>query len=275
MKDKVVLITGGNSGIGKVTAKDLAKRGATVFLACRDSPKTQAALAEINSTATVPVENLAVELASLSSVRKLIGQCQSKFDQLDVLINNAGVFPMKQQLTEDGFEMQFGVNHLAHFLLTQGLLENLKKCDQARVITVSSTLHKKGVIDFDSFKGEKPYNSQIAYGQSKLANLLFSVELAKRLEGTGVTSNALHPGAVRTDIVRELPWIVRQVIYLMFIGVEKGAQTNIQLATDEALSAVTGKYFDQTKLAECSPQADDTELRERLWAESERLVLQS
>jgi NAD(P)-dependent dehydrogenase (short-subunit alcohol dehydrogenase family) len=272
LKDKVVLITGGNSGIGKVTAMDLAKRGAKVFLACRDSEKTKIALAEINSVAAVPVENLPVELASLASVRTLIGQCQSKFDQLDVLINNAGVFPMKQQLTEDGFEMQFGVNHLSHFLLTQGLLENLKKCDNARVITVSSKLHKKGAIDFDSFKGEKPYNSQIAYGQSKLANVLFAIELAKRLEGTGVTSNALHPGAVRTDIVRDLPWIVRKVIHLMFIDVVKGAQTNIQLASDESLTSVTGKYFDQTKLDECSPLADDIELRERLWAESERLV---
>ncbi|MFT4799910.1 MAG: NAD(P)-dependent dehydrogenase (short-subunit alcohol dehydrogenase family) [Candidatus Azotimanducaceae bacterium] len=272
MKDKIVLITGGNSGIGKVTATDLAKRGAKVFIACRDSAKTQAALVEINAVAAVPVENLPVELGSLTSVRKLIDLCQSKFDQLDVLINNAGVFPMKKQLTEDGFEMQFGVNHLSHFLLTQGLLENLKKCDHARVITVSSKLHKSGVIDFDSFKGEKSYNSQTAYGQSKLANVLFAVELAKRLKGTGVTSNALHPGAVRTDIVRDLPWIVRKVIYLMFIGVEKGAQTNIKLATDESLTSVTGKYFDQTKLDECSPLADDTELRERLWTESERLV---
>jgi len=272
MKDKVVLITGGNSGIGKVTAMDLAKRGAKVFIACRDSEKTEAALAEINSAASIQVENLPVELASLASVRKLIDQCQSKFDQLDVLLNNAGVFPMKQQLTDDGFEMQFGVNHLSHFLLTQGLLENLKKCDNARVITVSSKLHKKGVIDFDSFKGEKLYNSQVAYGQSKLANVLFAVELAKRLGGTGVTSNALHPGAVRTDIVRDLPWIVRKLIYLMFIDVEKGAQTNIQLASDESLKSVTGKYFDQTQLDECSPLADDIELRERLWAESERLV---
>ncbi len=272
MKDKTVLITGGNSGIGKVTARELAKQGARVLLACRESEKTAAALEELNFVASIPVENLPVNLSSLASVRELIGQCSNKFDQLDVLINNAGTFPIKKQMTEDGFEMQFGVNHLAHFQLTQGLLDQLKQAPSARVVTVSSKLHKNGKIDFDSYKGEKDYNSQVAYGQSKLCNVLFAVELAKRLEGTSVTSNVLHPGAVRTDIVRDLPWIVRMVIYLMFISVEKGALTNIKLASDESLTGVTGRYFDQCEETSYSPQADDKDLRRKLWQVSEELI---
>ncbi len=272
MEGKTVLITGGNSGIGKVTARELAKQGAKVFLACRESDKTAAALEELNGVAKTPVENLGVNLSSLASVRELITACQNKFDSLDVLINNAGTFPVKKQMTEDGFEMQFGVNHLSHFLLTQGLLEQLKQSNAGRVVTVSSKLHKNGKIDFESFKGEKDYNSQVAYGQSKLCNVLFAIELAKRLEGTNVTSNVLHPGAVRTDIVRDLPWIVRMVIYLMFISVEKGALTNIMLASDESLAAVTGKYFDQCEETAYSSQADDKELRRKLWQISEELV---
>lgn len=272
MEDKIVLITGGNSGIGKVTAKDLAMRGAKVILACRDSEKTSLALDEINHVGEQPAENIPVELSSLESVRNLINECHSRFDRLDVLLNNAGVFPVKRQITEDGFEMQFGVNHLSHFLLTNGLLDLLKQAPAARVITVSSKLHKNGKIDFDSFKGGTAYNSQVAYGQSKLANVLFAMELAKRLEGTSVTSNCLHPGAVRTDIVRDLPWIVRMVIYLMFISVEKGAQTNIKLATDPSLTDVSGKYYDQTELAEVSSQADDKALREKLWQVSAELA---
>lgn len=272
MEGKTVLITGGNSGIGKVTARELASQGARVLLACRDSEKTAAAIAELNAVAKIPVENLSVELSSLDSVRDLIKKCQDKTNQLDVLINNAGVFPMKRQITADGFEMQFGVNHLSHFLLTDGLLAQLKAGEGGRVVTVSSKLHKNGKIDFDSFKGEKEYNSQVAYGQSKLCNVLFAVELAKRLDGTNVTSNVLHPGAVRTDIVRDLPWIVRMVIYLMFISVEKGAKTNIQLASDESLNGVTGKYFDQTQETDYSSQADDKELRRKLWQVSEEFV---
>lgn len=270
MEGKRVLITGGNSGIGKVTAVELAKLGADVVLACRDSDKTAAALAEIRAHGSA--ENLPVDLASLESVRNLAATYLQRYDRLDVLINNAGTFPARLTLTEDGFETQFGVNHLAHFLLTNLLLDCLQASAPARVITVTSKLHKNGAIDFDSFRGGQKYNAQKAYGQSKLANVLFAVELAERLEGSGVTSNLLHPGAVRTDIMREMPRLVRSIINLFFIDVEKGAKTSIMLASDPELATVNGKYFDQGEPDEYSQVAHDKALRQRLWAESEALV---
>jgi NAD(P)-dependent dehydrogenase (short-subunit alcohol dehydrogenase family) len=270
MKDKNVLITGGNSGIGKVTAVALAKLGANVTLACRDSDKTRAALSEIGAHGSV--ENLPVNLANLASVRKLAAAYLERHDKLDVLINNAGTFPAKLTLTDDGLETQFGVNHVAHFLLTDLLLDCLKASAPSRVVTVTSKLHKNGAIDFDSFRGEQKYNSQKAYGQSKLANVLFAVELAERLEGSGVTSNLVHPGAVRTDIMREMPWLLRSLINLFFIDVEKGAATNIMLASDPALETTNGQYFDQCKRDDYGDAAKDTSLRQRLWQETEAII---
>ena len=265
MDGKRILITGGNSGIGIVTARELAKLGAEVVLACRESNKTNEALKMINADAKIPAINLEVELDSLQSVRDLSANFLNRYDRLDVLINNAGVFPPKQKMTVDGLEMQMGVNHLSHFLLTNLLLECLKVSSPSRVVTVSSKLHSGGKIDFDVFKGYQKYNSQAAYNGSKLANVLFSVELAKRLEGTGVTSNVLHPGAVSTDITRDLPWVLRKIIGMIFISPEKGALTNIMLSSDPMLEDVTGKYFDQCELTECSSQADDETLRQKLW----------
>jgi NAD(P)-dependent dehydrogenase (short-subunit alcohol dehydrogenase family) len=270
MKGKRVLITGGNSGIGKVTAIELAKLGADVVLACRDSDKTQAALEEIGTHGNVG--NIPVNLASLDSVKHLADSFLDRYDRLDVLVNNAGAFPAKLTPTEDGFETQFGVNHLAHFLLTQLLLDCLKNSAPARVVTVTSKLHKSGKIDFDSFRDPAKYNAQKAYGQSKLANVLFGLELAERLKGTAVTSNVLHPGAVRTDIMREMPWLVRSVINLFFIDVQRGAKTSVMLASDPALEGVSGKYYDQCEPDEPAAIARDEALRQRLWRESEALV---
>lgn len=267
MDGKRVLITGGNSGIGKVTAIELAKLGAEVVLACRESEKTNTALQEIGAHGEVA--NLPVDLASLASVRNLAEAFLERYDRLDVLINNAGTFPAKLTLTEDGFETQFGVNHLAHFLLTNLLLGRLKESAPSRVITVTSKLHKNGAMDFESFRGEQKYSAQKAYGQSKLANVLFAVELAERLAGTGVTSNMLHPGAVRTDIMREMPRFLRSLINLFFIDVEKGARTSIMLASDPALATTNGAYFDQCERDDYADVAKDKGLRERLWSESE------
>ncbi len=265
MKGKRVLITGGNSGIGLVAAEELAKKGAELVLACRDTDKTKAALARINGTADIEAVNLPVDLARFASVRSLAESFLQRYDRLDVLINNAGLFPIKQQITEDGFEMQIGVNHLSHFLLTNLLLDCLKASAPARIVTVTSTLHKRGSIDFETFKGFKKYKPQTAYHQSKMANSMFAVELAERLEGSGVTSNHLHPGGVTTDIVRELPWLVRKVIGFIGISPEEGAQTTIMLASDPALAEVTGQYYDQCAVAEPSPLVHDAELRARLW----------
>jgi NAD(P)-dependent dehydrogenase (short-subunit alcohol dehydrogenase family) len=250
----------------------LARQGAEVVLACRDTEKTAKALEVINEGATIPAVNLPVELANLQSIRDLAANFLDSYDRLDVLINNAGLFPPKQRWTDDGFEMQFGVNHLAPFLLTNLLLDCLKASAPSRIVTVSSTLHKKGKVDFDAIRGYEKYSGQVAYNASKLCNVLFALELAKRLEGTGVTSNVLHPGAVATDIVRDLPWVLRKIIGFMFIDPEKGAKTTIMLASDPSLADVTGKYYDQCELARYSPQADDQALRTRLWDVSAELV---
>lgn len=272
MEGKRVLITGGNSGIGIVTATALAQQGAEVVLACRDTAKTTAALKVINAGASTPAINLPVELDNLESVRKLAANFLGRYDRLDVLINNAGVFPPKQRTTVDGFEMQMGVNHLSHFLLTNLLLDCLKASSPARVVTVSSKLHKAGEIDFEVFKGYEKYNSQSAYNSSKLANVLFGIELARQLEGTGVTSNVLHPGAVSTDIIRDLPWLLRKIIGMIFISPEKGALTNIMLASDPALVETNGKYYDQCELTDFSSQADDRVLCKKLWDVSAELT---
>lgn len=272
MEGKRVLITGGNSGIGVVTAVELAKAGMEVVLACRASEKTDAALARINAVAKIPAVNLPVELGNLDSVRSLAATFLAKYDRLDVLLNNAGVFPPKARTTDDGFEMQFGVNHLSHFLLTNLLLDCLKASAPSRVVTVSSELHKKGEVNLEAVRGYDKYNSQTAYNGSKLCNVVFAIELARRLEGTGVTSTVLHPGAVSTDIVRDLPWLLRKIIGLMFIAPEKGALTNIMLASDPKLEGVTGKYYNQCEPTEYAPAADDEALGKQLWDLSAQLT---
>ena len=272
MEGKRVLITGGNSGIGLITARELASMGAEIVLACRDSAKTEEALKTIGGVASIQPTNLPVELANLSSVRSLGASFLDRYDRLDVLINNAGIFPSKQQMTDDGFEMQMGVNHLSHFLLTHLLLDCLKSSSPARIISVSSTLHKKSEMDIDTFRGFKKYNASAAYNQSKLGNVMFALELAKRLEGTKVTSNVLHPGAVKTDIVRDLPWIVRFIIGMVFISPEKGAETSIKLASDPLLETKNGKYYDQGEEATYSRLADDEALRAEFWQASSSAV---
>lgn len=272
LSGKRILITGGNSGIGVVAARELAGMGAEIVLACRDSEKTVEALKVIGEGAAVAPVNLPVDLASLQSVRDLAAAFLDRYDRLDVLINNAGLFPPKQRMTEDGFEMQMGVNHLSHFLLTHLLLDCIKVSAPARIVSVSSMLHKKSEMDLSTFRGFEKYNSSAAYNQSKLGNVLFAVELAKRLEGTGVTSNVLHPGAVATDIIRDLPWLIRKIIGFMFISPEKGAETTIMLASDPALETVTGKYYNQCELDDYSPLADDAALREAFWQASAEAV---
>jgi retinol dehydrogenase 12 len=202
---KVVIITGANSGIGKETAIDLARRGGKVYIACRDTKRGEDALSDIkDKSGSVNVHFLQLDLASMASIHEFSKKFHELEAQLHVLINNAGVMACPKAMTKDGFEMQIGTNHMGHFLLTNLLLDLLKQTAPSRVINVSSLFHWYGRINKDDLNSEKSYWRWIAYGQSKIANILFTRELARRLEGTGVTANSLHPGAVRTELMRDV-----------------------------------------------------------------------
>jgi retinol dehydrogenase 12 len=202
---KVVVITGANSGIGKETAVDLAKRGGKIYIACRDVKRGEDALKEIKErSGSENVHFLQLDLASMASIHEFSKKYHQLESQLHVLINNAGIMAVPKAMTKDGFEMQIGTNHLGHFLLTNLLLDLLKQSSPSRVVNVSSMFHWYGRINKDDLNSEKSYWRWLAYGQSKLANILFTRELSKRLEGSGVTVNSLHPGAVKTELTRDI-----------------------------------------------------------------------
>lgn len=265
---RVCIVTGANTGVGYVTALELARRGAHTFLACRSQEKTLPAIEEIRRKAGHDkVEFLPLDLASLTSVRKCAGAFLARDLPLHVLVNNAGLSGIGGQ-TEDGFELVFGVNHLGHFLLTGLLLEKLKKSAPARIINVTSLSHRK-VKDIDwnllnrptpSFFGLHP-----TYPISKLANILFTRELARRLAGSGVTTYAVHPGVVATDIWRVVPWPIRTILKLFMLSKEEGAQTQIRCATAPELAVETGQFYSACKQRNASPLSQDNALAEKLW----------
>ncbi len=270
MKDKIVVITGGNAGIGKQTALGLARKGAEVIIVSRDKMKGQATAKEIQAhTENNKVIPMHADLSSFASVRQFAEEFKSRYDHLDVLINNAGAFFTNFEKTEDGFERQWQVNHLSGFLLTHLLLDHLKKAPQGRVINVSSKGHYKGFIYFKDVNREKKYNGLAAYAQSKLANVMFTVELAERLKDTSVTANCLHPGVVKTSIgdKNNASWVglIWKIGKLFMISEEDGAKTSIYLASSEKLNDVSGKYFDNKQVQEPNKYADDSNLREELW----------
>jgi NAD(P)-dependent dehydrogenase (short-subunit alcohol dehydrogenase family) len=277
MQNKNVLITGGNAGIGLATAIDLAKKGANVFIVSRSEEKAKEAVQKINAeSGNKNAKYFLADLSSQKSIRALAETVKKEITVLDVLINNAGgVFP-DFKLSEDGLEMTIATNHFAYFLLTNLLLDLIKKSDYARIVNVSSGSHYKGKIDFASFTENKGYFILKAYEQSKLANVLFTQELAERLAATNVTVNALHPGFVKTDIGKKgtqwyanLFWTISS--NLTAISVEDGAKTSIYLASSDTVKNVSGKYFDKCKEKTPAPLAADKALQKQLWAESERL----
>lgn len=275
MQDKIVIITGANSGIGFETAKALAEQGAQVVMACRDATRAEAALQSLKlAVPQAQAQLMSLDLSSFDSIRAFVNDFQSQFKQLDVLVNNAGLFPMSQQMTADGFEMQFGVNHLGHFLLTNLLLPELKAAGSARVVNVASMIHQIGKIDFASFKGEKPYKPLAAYGQSKLANVLFTRELAKRYTAEGISSFSLHPGGVGTNIAGR--GFVRRTLYRIFGGQmtpKRGAQTSIYLATAPGIEKYSGSYFGQSSnKKDSSKRGQDMAMAEKLWNVSTELT---
>ncbi|XP_026072500.1 retinol dehydrogenase 11 [Carassius auratus] len=277
---KTVLITGANTGIGKETAVDMAKRGARVILACRDMDRANRAADEVrrrSGNGNVIVKML--DLASLQSVRALAKDVEQTEERLDILINNAGIMMCPQWKTEDGFVMQFGVNHLGHFLLTNLLLDLLKKSAPSRVVSVSSLAHDTGKIHFDDINLEENYDPLISYRQSKLANVLFTRELALRLKGTGVTTYTLHPGVINTELGRHffpsLPRWKRLLFMPLFFFVKtpwQGAQTTIYCAVSESLQDSSGLYYSDCAVKEAAPQGRDDAAARRLWDLSASMV---
>lgn len=273
MTGKTVLITGASAGIGKATASELAARGARVALLCRDAAKAEHARGEILArTRGAAVDVVPLDLRSLASVRACARAVLDAYPRIDVLVNNAGVFPALLRITADGFEEQIGVNHLGHFLLTNLLLERLAASAPARVVTVSSMMHAGGEIDFASFRSPAKYDAMAAYRQSKLANVLFANELARRTARRRIASNSLHPGGVATEIARDSAWWMRAGIRLVGTSPEKGARTSVLLASAPEHEATTGRYFVSGREKAPAAAALDRALAERLWDESAKLV---
>ncbi|XP_026478050.1 retinol dehydrogenase 12-like [Ctenocephalides felis] len=276
---KVIVVTGANTGIGKETARELAKRGAHVYMACRDMERCEKAREEIVlETKNKYVYCRKCDLSSLNSVREFSKVMHNERKHIDVLINNAGVMRCPLSRTSEGFEMQLGVNHLGHFLLTNLLLDMLKASPSARIVHVSSLAHTRGKINIEDLNSDHSYDPGAAYNQSKLANIMFSNELAKRLEGTNVTSNALHPGVVDTELVRHMPIFTSSVSkhilkFLLWPFVKtpiSGAQTSLHVALHPDLEGVNGKYFSDCKEKQVAVQATDSKTASWLWAVSEK-----
>ncbi|WP_020575608.1 SDR family oxidoreductase [Actinopolymorpha alba] len=279
VKDKTVLVTGATSGIGLEASVELARQGARVVLVGRDRGRAEAAVAAVRDRAGADVPGasyLLCDFSSQASIRALAREFAAGHDRLDVLVNNAGAVNKVRRLTEDGIEMTFAVNHLGYFLLTNLLLDLLLASAPARVVTVASIGHRSGTLDFDDLGYERGYQIMRAYARSKLANVVFANELARRLDGTGVTSNSLHPGAVNTNIWSGAPTWAKPVIGLFlrpfFISPERGAEPIVQLASSPDLDSVSGAYFEKGVPVAPAQLAQDPDLAARLWKVSAELV---
>jgi retinol dehydrogenase-14 len=276
MRGKVCLITGGNSGIGKATALGLANTGATVVVVGRDRGRGEAAVAEIRGkSGNGSVDLMLADLSSQESIRQLAKDFKDTYQRLHVLINNAGVFLSKRTVTVDGIETTFAVNHLAPFLLTNLLLDVLEASAPARIVNVTSSGERSGAINLDDLQGEAKYSGFRAYNQSKLAMILFTYELARRLEGTGVSANCVHPGVVVTNLGSGSSGSFGLLLRLMrpfFSSPEKGAEPSIYLASSPEVEGVSGKYFAKKAEARSSEQSYNEEMGQRLWQVSAELT---
>jgi NAD(P)-dependent dehydrogenase (short-subunit alcohol dehydrogenase family) len=270
------LVTGANAGIGKATALALARMGATVALVARDRRRGEAALAELRKKSkSSSVGLLVADLSSQRAVRELAEEVKRAYGHLHVLVNNAAVITRTRTLTVDEIETQFAVNHLASFLLTNLLLDVLELSAPARIVNVSSQVHAGGTINFDDLNGDRHYEPLRAYKQSKLANVLFTYELAKRLEGTGVTVNCLHPGVIATNLLDDFlarPRAMHVLTKLQHKGPEDGARTSVYLASSPEVEGVTGCYFVDKTAAPSSRESYDKGVRQRLWRVSAEMT---
>jgi len=272
MAGKVCVVTGANAGVGKETAIGLAKLGATVVMVCRDAGRAEKALREIKHKSSDRVELMICDLASQKSIRRFADDFKQQHDRLNVLVNNAGVFLRQRSLTEDGIESTFAINHLGYFLVTNLLLDLMKNSKPSRIVNVASTAHRYGKLDVNSWPTGRDYSGFAAYANSKLANVLFTYELARRLEGTGVTANCLHPGAVASNLFRGLPRFLEVLIRLVTISPERGARTSIYLASSPDVQGISGKYFARRRPEKSSEASYDLGAARRLWEVSEELT---
>jgi len=276
MNNKTILITGASAGIGLHSAIGLAKLGAKIIMVGRDEKRTAQAVELVKSqTGNQAVSYLLADLSSLQQVRGLAQEFKEKHDQLDVLLNNAGAIFLWRRVSVDGYEMTLALNHLNYFLLTDLLLDMLKSAPAGRIVNVASNAHYRGHIDFDDLQSKRWYNGMRTYSMSKLMNVLYTYELARRLQGTNVTANCLHPGFVASQFAWNNGWIARLGISLMAgrISVEDGAKCPIYLASAPDVERVNGKYFNYNlKERRSTEESYDQNIAKRLWAESERLV---
>ncbi len=278
MNGKIVLITGANSGIGFETARQLAQLGAEVIMVCRDPERGRAAMTQIAQVATGQAPTLLIaDLSSQDSIRALADEVRSRFSSIDVLINNAGAIFAKRELSVDGIEKTFAINHLAPFLLTQLLFDLVRAAPAGRVITVASEIHS-GSLDFDNLQGERHYNFLGAYNHSKLENILFTYELARHVKNTGVTVNSLSPGPTMThfgDNLQGLPSLFPRVmkrIPFLFVDPEKGASTSVYLASSAEVAGLSGRFFLKSRETRTKPITYNVDVARRLWEVSEQLV---
>lgn len=276
MNGKRVVITGASRGIGRQTALALGEKGAHLALVVRNRELGDKVAEEVKALGKGgDVEVYVGDLSSLAEVRRVAEEYLEKHDTLDVLVNNAGALIMERKVTKDGYEATFATNHLAYFLMTDKLLGALEKTPGARIVNVASEAHRRGTISFDDLMGEKRYFGITAYAQSKLANILFTKELAKRLEGKDVTTNSLHPGAIASSFASNNKGIVAFAWKLaspFLLNEKNGAKTQIFLASDPSVAKVTGKYFDKCKERRPSREADDAAVASKLWERSQDLV---
>ncbi|HJQ84462.1 MAG TPA: SDR family oxidoreductase [Candidatus Binatia bacterium] len=277
MTGRVCVVTGATSGIGRATARGLARLGATVALVCRDPARGAETVAEIEAeTGRRDVAVFLADLASQRAIREVARALRERFPAIHVLVNNAGIVNLQHTTTVDGIETVFAVNHLAYFLLTDLLRDRLIASAPARIVNVASEAHKFArTIAFDDLGHARRYRGLRVYGHSKLANILFTYELARRLEDTGVTANCVHPGAVGTRLAQNngrIATLITRVLRPFFRTPEQGAATTLHVATAPELAYVTGKYFMSCKEARSSAVAYDRALQQRLWSESERLT---
>jgi NAD(P)-dependent dehydrogenase (short-subunit alcohol dehydrogenase family) len=272
IKNKICLVTGATSGIGQQTAFQLSRLGAQVVITYRDILKARETEKWIASETGVNIKTFYCDLSSFDSIRNFVKEFKANYGQVDVLINNAGIWEKENKLSRDGIELIFATNHLGPFLLTNLLLDIMGKNGPARIVNVSSGSHKNATINFDDIELKKQFNGYKAYGQSKLANLLFTKLLSEKLRHDNVTVNCLHPGVVSTDIFNNLGKIAVGILKPFMLTPEKGARTSVYLATSDEVSHINGAYFSRKKVVNSSKISNDIKIAQKLWDLSMKYV---